>query len=117
MKKKTCILGILLWSCFVQSAHAATGVRINEIMYDLKDIPNADHEWVELLNTSTETVSLQGLKFSDGSNHVLNKPPLNGGQGSISIDSGGYVILSGNAATFVADHPDSYCHMLSYFFT
>lgn len=77
---------------------------ISEIMYDLPDT-DTDHEWVELYNDGSSGVSLSGWKFNDGSSHILNEPPANGGQGSITIGSGGYVILAGNATVFLADHP------------
>ncbi len=93
------------FSCGAGYARAAASVTINEIMYDLKDLSDTDHEWIELYNASSATVSLQGWKFTDSSSHVLNAPPANGGQGLLSIEPNGYVILSGNAATYLADHP------------
>ena len=95
----------VLCMLLVHPARAAGVVRINEILYDVKDLSDADHEWVELYNSGSDSVSLSGWKFNDGSNHTLNAPPANGGQGSLSIPAGGYAILSGNAATYVADHP------------
>lgn len=80
-------------------------IRINEIMYDVKDMSDADHEWVELYNTSSTAVSLQGFKFNDGSNHTLNAPPANGGQGKLEIGPNEYAIITGNAATYLSDHP------------
>ena len=77
---------------------------INEIMYDL---PGADsgREWIEILNISDSEIDLTGWKFNDGSNHTLNEPPKNGGQGSFRISTGEYAILAGDATTFLIDHP------------
>ncbi len=77
---------------------------INEIMYDLSGSDNK-HEWIEILNTSDTKIDLTGWKFNDGSNHVLNEPPKNGGQGSLEISAGEYIILTGDAITFLTDHP------------
>ncbi len=86
------------------AGHAEASVSISEIMYDLSGT-DTDREWVELHNDSGSTVELDGWKFNDGSNHVLNAPPANGGQGSLEISGGGYIILAGNASTFLDDHP------------
>jgi hypothetical protein len=59
---------------------------------------------VEIYNDGTESVDVTGFKFNDGSNHVLNSPPKNGGQGSAIIPQGGYAILAGNALVFLSDH-------------
>lgn len=82
-------------------------VLINEIMYDL---PGADdtHEWIELLNTGASSVDVTGWKLNDGddaTNHGLNVPPVNGGQGDMVVNPGEFVILAGNATQFLLDHP------------
>lgn len=78
-------------------------ISINEIMYDL-DGTDTDHEWVEIYNGGTDSIDLTDWKFSDGSNHGINIPPENGGQGSIIVGAGEYVILSPNAPIFLSDH-------------
>ncbi len=82
----------------------ATNVVINEIMYDLPGI-DTDHEWIEILNISDTEIDLTNWKFNDGSNHNLNEPPKNGGQGLLKISAGEYTILTGDATTFLTDHP------------
>lgn len=79
------------------------GIQINEIMYDLEGV-DAGREWVELYNNGSESVDITDWKFNDGSNHVLNDPPKNGGRGSLIISSGEYIILSGDAVTFVSEN-------------
>ncbi len=81
----------------------ASDIVINEIMYNL---PGTDskHEWIEILNNSSSEINLIDWKFNDGSNHTLNEPPQNGGQGSLIIPAGEYAILTGNAIMFLADH-------------
>ncbi len=81
---------------------------INEIMYDLEGsdtLNNKNREWVEIYNNSGREITLTGgsggWRFNDGSNHLLNEPPA---QGSMTIPVGGYVILAGDAPTFLVDH-------------
>lgn len=71
-------------------------------MYDL---PGTDtgREWIKIYNDGTEPVDLTGWKFNDGSNHVLNEPPKNGGVGSMIFSPHGYAILASDAAQFVAE--------------
>lgn len=105
---KKIVLSILVLGCLcgARFARAASPtILINEIMYDVKDLPDTDHEWVEIYNAGDVSVTLTGWKFADSSNHTLNAPPANGGQGSLTIASHDYAILSGNAATYLADHP------------
>jgi len=92
--------GIFICPNFVLAAD----VVINEIMYNL---PGTDskHEWIEILNISDTEINLTGWKFNDGSNHILNEPPMNGGQGLFRISIGEYIILTGDAITFLTDHP------------
>lgn len=82
---------------------------INEIMYDLEGsdtLNNKSREWIEIYNNSNHSITLtggtNGWRFSDGSNHLLNEPAA---QGLMTISAGGYVILTGDAATFLLDHP------------
>lgn len=83
---------------------ATNDVVINEIMYDLPET-DSKHEWIEILNISDTEIDLTDWKFNDGSNHNLNEPPGNGGQGLLKISAGEYVILTGDATTFLTDHP------------
>ena len=93
---------VLFFICTPAFAHAA--VIVNEVMYDLGTVADTNHEWVELYNNGTASVDLTGYKFFDGSNHVLNPPPSNGGSGTIVIPANGYFILSGKASVFLSDH-------------
>lgn len=105
MYKKLLILSILLLSIFSAHLVLASGpIIINEIMYDLEG-SDGGHEWVEIKNISAENVNLNGWRFNDGSNHSLNEPPKNGGQGSLIIPSGGYAVLGDKADIFLIDHP------------
>lgn len=79
-------------------------VVITEFLYDAAGA-DTDQEWVELFNAGGNAVDLTKWKINDGSNHVLNVPPKNDGKGSVSIPSGGYLILASNAATFIAQYP------------
>lgn len=88
--------------CFATRVNA--GLIINEIMYDLQGT-DTDHEWIELYNSSSSEISIEGYKFNDGANHGLNTPPVNGGAGSLLISAGGYAVLSANASVFKSDYP------------
>lgn len=82
---------------------AQAGLVINEIMYDVSGA-DTNHEWVEIFNSSASDIDLSGWKWNDGSNHNLNQPPQNGGQGSLVIGAGTYAILSGDATIFLLDY-------------
>ncbi len=102
---KVCLIVCCICISCVLTTEVQASLYINEIMYDLKDVSDTDHEWVEIHNNGTETVPISGWKFNDGSNHTLNNPPANGGQGSLSVGPNEYVILSGDATTFLNDYP------------
>ncbi len=104
------IRSIFLLSLFIApfGVSAASSLSITEIMYDLSG-SDAGHEWVELYNNSSQAVSIVGgsgagsWRFNDGSNHFLAQTPA---MGSLTIPSGGYVILADDAQTFLNDHPN-----------
>lgn len=79
------------------AAHAE--LRISEIMYD-PDGSDSKKEWVEVYNEGPYMVDLSTVKFVDKSVHVLNRPPKNGGVGTITIVPNSYVVLAADAATF-----------------
>ena len=89
---------------FLALGAGAGDVIINEIVYDLKGADDK-HEWVEIYNASPGDKDITGWKFNDGSNHLLNAPPKNGGQGMMIIPSGGYAVFADDAVVFLADHP------------
>lgn len=95
----------LLFSFILIPFFANAKVVINEIMYDL-DGADSDREWVEIYNDSDTDTDLSNWKFYDGSNHVLNEPPKNGGRGSLVIPAHEYAIFSANAAVFLSEHLD-----------
>lgn len=84
---------------------AGAQAEITEIMYDLEGV-DAGREWVEVFNNSESEVDLSGWKFNDGSNHILNEPPKNGGRGTFIMSANGYAIFTDNAETFFSEHPD-----------
>ncbi len=75
-------------------------VIISEIMY----APNEGvaYEWFEIFNNGADEVNIEDWRFNDGSNHIFSKPPKNGGQGSLTIMSGSYVIIAKEADTFLS---------------
>ena len=78
-------------------------VVINEFLYDASGT-DVDQEYVELYNSGASSVDLTKWKINDGSNHMLNVPPKNGGTGSIELPAGGYALLVDNATNFIAAH-------------
>lgn len=79
-------------------------VVISEIVYDPEGA-DTGNEWVELFNAGSSAVNITGWKINDGSNHVFNEPGENGSKGSMSISSGGYLILAGDALLFAQTYP------------
>ena len=98
------IIFVLAAALFFAPGSVGAEVIINEIMYDLSGT-DTDHEWVEIYNNGASGVDISGWKFYDGSNHNLNVPQAQGGQGAMLLSASGYAILSADAATFLADHP------------
>ncbi|MDO8557924.1 MAG: lamin tail domain-containing protein [bacterium] len=94
------IFSIVFFACIAQGASALV---INEVMYDL---PGSDsgHEWVELYNEGADAITIatgtNGWLFYDGANHLFGTLA----QGSLTIPSGAFTILSASTASFLADH-------------
>lgn len=101
---KISFLIIIFFSIFIKTK-AVGPVIINEVMYDLEGA-DSGLEWVELKNISSEPIDLTGWKFNDGSNHLLNVPPKNGGQGTMVILPQGFAILADKADLFLQNHPN-----------
>lgn len=99
------VLILILPILFINHAFASGEVIINEIMYDLEGSDD-NYEWVELKNISGTIVDLTGWKFNDGSNHNLNVPPKNGGQGSLVLSPNNFMVLADNAVAFLTNHPN-----------
>lgn len=98
-------LGLALFGMPLGAFAASVGdVVITEVMYDLPDGDDT-HEWVELFNAAGSAVDLADWRFNDGSNHIVNAPPKNGGQGSLVVPAGGFAVLADDASVFLSDHP------------
>ncbi|MBI2047001.1 lamin tail domain-containing protein [Candidatus Pacearchaeota archaeon] len=96
------ILVILVFSLFVFVIilFFVSGIRINEIMYDLNG-SDAGREWVEVYNDGSESLNLTAWKFyEDNQKHNLNLI-----SGSWVIGGGGYFVIADNSATFLQDNP------------
>ena len=79
--------------CFPITAHAQ--VLITEIMY-APEGADAKHEWIEVCNTGTSSVSLEDWTFFENdTNHTLK------------VVSGS-ATLSAGACAVIADHPDTF---------
>ena len=95
-------LVLMVWAFFPFLAKAS--VYISEIMYDI-DGSDDKKEWVEIYNDSAGEINLKDWRFYDGSNRILNEPPVNGGRGSLVLLAYNYAILSSDATTTVANYP------------
>lgn len=62
------------------------------------------HEWFEIFNNGENDIDITEWRFNDGSNHIFEKPPKNGGQGSLVISSGAYAIVAKEADAFLSAH-------------
>ena len=97
-------LGIFFYMPFFVFGAIPGDIIINEVAYDLKGADDT-HEWVEIYNGSAQDIDITGWRFSDGSNHLLNAPPKNGGQWSLVVRAGGYAVFADDAVVFSSDHP------------
>lgn len=100
-KLSAAIILIILSAVFPVLARAT--VYINEIMYDIEG-SDEKKEWVEIYNDSSGEIDLKDWRFNDGSNHLLNEPPANGGRGSLLLPSFGYAILASDANTVISSY-------------
>ena len=71
---------------------------ITEIMYDPPATPESQYEWVEAYNTASETVYLDGWKFTDFDG-TYEFPT------GASIGAGEYLILCNDLTSFNTAHP------------
>ncbi len=78
---------------------AEAAILINEISYNPPGT-DANHEWVEVVNTGPSSVDLSSWKFYQAGNHTLSSY-----QGSLTIPANGYAVLTGSGSVFMADHP------------
>lgn len=75
-------------------------VKITEIMYDLEG-GDADREWVEILNTSSQDIDLSGWRLFEGdTNHKLTHI-----QGSQLLAPGSFAVIVDKAEIFLSDWP------------
>ena len=102
LSKLVASLLLMVWAIFPFLAKAS--VYISEIMYDVEGSDDKK-EWVEIYNDTVGEINLKDWRFYDGSNHILNEPPANGGRGSLVLPAYSYAILSSDATTTVANSP------------
>ncbi len=89
---------VLILSLFL-AWQVEASVLINEIMYDPIGT-DANHEWIELVNTGTEPVDLTGWKlFEAQSNHGLTVT-----RGGFVIPSQGSLVIADNGTQFILDN-------------
>ena len=99
---------LLAFFLFILSVPFAISLSINEIMYNPSGA-DTDHEWIEIYNNDSISYNLTGWKLrtgnvTSGTDHTLNVPPANGGQGSMLVAPGGYLVIVQDGSTFVSDH-------------
>lgn len=82
----------LFFSLILASVSLQAQVRINEIFADNKNYPNSDGsttDWVELINTSSESVSLAGYSLTD----TTATPRLWTFPAGVSLPPGGFLVV------------------------
>ena len=76
-------------------------VIISEIMYD-PPATDTHHEWIEILNNSSDTVDITGYKLYEAQvNHGLTVI-----QGDFLLDANEYAVIVENPTTFLQDYPN-----------
>lgn len=104
------ILGIVVFFLIFSSSKVFAveqDLVVNEIMYDFPD-SDINHEWIELFNSGDSPVTIVGgsstgaWRINDGSNHTFSTTPS---QGSMTVGSGEYIIITKSASTFLSDNP------------
>ena len=74
------------------------------------DGADSGREWVELYNAGSDDVTIVGgtikgsWRISDTTNHTLIDPKGGVGRGDLAIPAGGYLIISNDPTTFLAEH-------------
>jgi len=82
----------------------ALALQISEIMYDPEG-GDAGREWIEIYNNDTDGYNLTGWKLNtDNTNHTLNVPPEKGGQGTMNVTPGEYIVIAQNASLFLTNY-------------
>lgn len=85
-------------------AQPVISLQISEIMQNPSGT-DTGREWIELYNNDSMEYNLTGWKINtDNSDHSLNVPPSNGGQGSALIAPGSFAVIAQDASSFVSDY-------------
>jgi len=81
----------VLWSFPVEEVELAEGLVINEIMQNPAAVSDAVGEWVEITNTSSAEISLNGLILMDNGReeHVIS-------DNNLVVSPDGFVVLGAN---------------------
>ena len=97
LKARTYIDG--QWSALNEAFYAVDGVvdslRITEIMYHQENDPNS--EFIELMNTGSESINLNYVKFTKGIDFEF---------GDLELAPAAYVVIAANAEVFAELYPD-----------
>src|SRR6185312_14928822 len=88
-------------------ARAGAQVVINEVMYNPQG-SDSGREWIELYNSGSSDVTMVGgsgkgsWRVNDSSNHTLADPAGGIGRGTLTVPSGGYLIVASDPASFLS---------------
>lgn len=100
---------VLLFLClatvflYAKMLWAQNEIIVNEIMYNPEGA-DTDKEWLEIKNLTDQDIDITGYKLNDGSSHVLNIPPKNGGRGELILPANGLLIIAQNAEWFLDNY-------------
>src|SRR3954463_8936001 len=87
--------GLFVTVCVTCSSFA-NDIVINEIMYHPSS-QNVREEYIELLNTSTNSVPVRGWRISQGVDFTITN--------DIVLAPGGYLVIAADVAVFSAKYP------------
>ncbi len=93
--RRAALIGALF---FISRMSLPAQIAINEIMFHAAPAIPEDprKEWIELLNTGTNSVDLTGWRFTRGISFNFT---------NVTLPAGGYVVVAADLATFQANYP------------
>ncbi len=78
-------------------------IQITEIMYDSSQSPESKWEWIEVRNTSTNSIDLNGYYLDDDDGTALTSPSIDAINGGNTVIPGGGVAVLYNGSSLAFD--------------
>jgi hypothetical protein len=109
---KKILLHNIIFLAFLLPYTAYAQVVITEIMYDPIGA-DSGHEWIEVYNSGTSSLSVAKWKLSIGG----NSHKLFAVSGGMLVSPNTYVVIAANPAKFLIDYPDVHTQVVRSSFT